>query len=240
MRLRTLWVVALIVLVSCSEDNEDAIRTELTSEEVDFIAEYEYVTFKLDPTSFGAPLSEKWANEVRVFLDGGITPAYQNEIVQELNAINTWLTDGTNVRLANSLADADVHLYLGPSSEIENLWPDFFGIVSNSSFSGYASYSFNANYQITTGRIWVRTNGMPIFRHELGHILGFGHGSQTYCGSESANTRSFMCSGLAPNYSDFDRAIIQTLYHPDITVGNSFPELQPTIETLLLSGEITI
>ena len=81
---------------------------------------------------------------------------------------------------------------------------------------------------------------MPIFRHELGHILGFGHASDSYCDNDVPEERSYMCSSLAQEYSSIDKAMFKTLYHPDILPGVTFDVLRPSIENLLLSGEISL
>ena len=130
-------------------------------------------------------------------------------------------------------------MVLGEKEAIEMLWPDMYSLINDGNFSGYALYNYNANYDIVSGRIWVNNAGMPIFTHELGHVLGFGHASTTYCGSNTGNNGSFMCSSLSNGFKNYDEAIIKTLYHPNIEVGRTFEELRPIVEALLLSDEIT-
>lgn len=226
---------------SCSTDQEspEPQPIALTDEQNRFISEYEYVTYKLDPNSSGAPVSEKWTGEVKLFLDGAITADYRAEVTNTIDSYNNFITDGTTIVLVDTFGESNVHLILGDAKVTESLWPDMFSLIDGSAFSGYALYNYDSNFNIDTGRIWVNNTGMPIFRHELGHILGFGHSSSQYCGS-NPGTRSFMCSNLANGFTDFDTGMIRTLYHPNITVGKSFNNLRPIVTDLLLSGAVQL
>lgn len=243
---RFLFLLSLIV-VSCSSDDSDIAKdgdeqgqSQLTEEQLSFIEEYQYVTFNFSPTSFGGNLNEKWSGEVKIFLDGEADSGYQQSIENQISIINDYMNDGTTILVVNTLSESDVHLYLGPEEDIQSLWPDMFSAISQGTFQGYALYSSNSSSNINVGRIWVNNDGMPIFTHELGHILGAGHASDTYCGQNSGANRSFMCSSLSNQFSPFDIGIIKTLYHPDITVGKTFQQLQPIIEELLLSESISL
>lgn len=240
--LRKLLVLIILLVISCSPDSgtNEEIALELTAEEESFLEEYEYITFKLDPNSNGAPLSEKWTNELKLFLAGDITPEYRDLVEKEVSILNNLISDGTKIETVSMVDESNVRLYLGPSSEIEPFWPDMFEILRNANFLGYAVYSYDGNFNIYDGRIWVANDGMPIFRHELGHILGLGHASITYCGDESLNDRSYMCSSLAREYSNFDKGIIETLYHPAIQTGQNFEQLRPVVEELLLTDDIVL
>lgn len=235
-------ICILVFTISCSKESPNSIIEEekLTAEEELFLEEYEYVTFKLDPNSSGAPLSEKWEGEIRIFLDGEISPEYREDVVDVLSSYNSFFTNGASCLLVDTVAESNVRVVLGEKEAIKTLWPDMFNIIDNSNFIGYALYNYDGNYNIFTGRIWVNNTGMPIFTHELGHVLGFGHASSTYCGSNTSNNRSYMCSSLSNGFSDFDEGIMKTLYHPNIEVGKSFEQLKPIIEELLLTDEISL
>lgn len=243
---RYLFLLSFI-LAACSSDDNSGVpdvdtpeQNELTEFELQFIEEYQYVTFNLSPTSFGGSLNEKWNDEVKIFLDGNVSSDYQESVENQISVINDYMTDGTSILAVDTLAEANVHLYLGPAADIESLWPDMYSAISQGTFQGYALYSSNSSSNINGGRIWVNNDGVPIFSHELGHILGMGHASDPYCGQNSDPNRSFMCSSLSNQFSPFDIGIIKTLYHPEITVGKTFQQLRPNIEELLLSESISL
>lgn len=216
-------------------------RTVLTAKELTFLEEYEYVTFNLSPTSFGADVNEKWGGNIRLFLDGEITENYRLEVSKTLAKLNAILEEnGPKISLIEAIETSNIHLIFGPLASIESIWPDMFAAIGTTNFKGYALYDRDQNFNITRGRIWVRTNSIPLFSHELGHILGLGHARPQLCFGDINYNESFMCSFLKVNLSVFDTAILQTLYSPEIEVGKNFSELKPVIENLLFSGKILV
>lgn len=217
----------------------DPVAT-LTVKEIEFIEEYEYITFNLAPDSYGANRNEKWGTDLKIFLDGAITDDYKMAIENELEDFSNLFGEEITCSIVGTQEASNVHLVFGDKEAIEFIWPDMFADIGDVNFDGYALYSRNGEYHITTGRIWVKNASVPLFRHEFGHILGLGHASDAYCSGALASNESFMCSFLKPELSVFDIALIQTLYHPNIEVGKTFAELQPTIEALLLSEEVVV
>ncbi|MEM8764580.1 MAG: hypothetical protein AAGD88_12250 [Bacteroidota bacterium] len=246
-KLRFLACLATFLMISAC-GNDDGPNTdgdfmqpqELSPQQEAFIEEYEYVTFNFSPTSFGGDRNEKWSGVVRLSLEGTIADSYRQGVENQLEVWNNFITDGTRLELTDEVANANIRLYLGQESEIESIWPDMYDLISAGNFSGYALFNRDGNFNITIGRIWVKNTSIPLFDHELGHIMGLGHASGTYCQQFNDPSRSFMCSGLAPEFSSFDAAMIETLYHPDIEVGRTFSQLRPIIRALLLSETITI
>jgi len=149
------------------------------------------VTFNFSPTSFEGSVNEKWIGEVPIFLDGAINEGYRQDVTREIAELNKLITDGTQLTLVNDLSEADIHLYLSDEADIQGLWGDMYSFISSGQFQGYALYN-GGGVQIVNGRIWVKNPGMPIFRHELGHILGFGHASDAYCDNDGPEARSYM------------------------------------------------
>ncbi len=239
------YLLLLGIAFSCTKDSNpappEAVREFLTAVELEFLEEYEYVTFNLSPTSFGATVNEKWQSDIKLFLDGNISDAYRTDVSNALTPFNSLFgVNGPSSSLVNTLEASNVHLIFGEKSAIENIWPDMFDAIGSANFQGYALYNRDQNFNITRGRIWVRTPSIPLFNHELGHIIGLGHASPGYCGNTISSNESFMCSFLKEEFSSFDNAMIQTLYSPETEVGKTFPELRPIIENLLLSGKIVV
>ncbi len=201
-----------------------------TNLQKDFIEEYLYViydmSYKKDDEN---NLSKKWKGEVKLFLVGNITDDYKKIVKERLNKFNSFMTDGTALSLVDSKEESNIHLILGDKSSIKDVWEDMFKIIEKSEHNGFSMWAGMNNY-ITEGRIWVSSSDKGLFMHELGHILGFGHASDVYCG-EDDKERSFMCQVSAPSkFNSFDIEIIKALYHSDSKVGIRKSEMKKLIE----------
>jgi len=216
---KLLFTFLVIFITACAKDKDSIIDIdepvdELSATEVIFLEEYHFVTFNLSPTSFGGNLNEKWEQELKLFLDGNFPVSYRDDVDTALQSFN------------------------GPISSIETIWPDMYQAASTGGFSGYALYN-GSNSAINGGRIWVETNSIPLFKHELGHIIGLGHASDTFCGEALNLNDSFMCVFLADDFSSFDAGILKLLYHPNIEKGKSFEALKPDLEALILDDVVS-
>ncbi|SNZ02035.1 DUF2927 domain-containing protein [Flagellimonas pacifica] len=226
------FVLSCLLVTSCTkdDDSEKDLAKELSEQQKEFVKEYKHVVVD--------DLNLKWKKEIKLFLDGTITTDYEDMVKNTLATFNNFFSDGMKITLVNTLAESNVHLYNGPKSEIANLWPDIYNAIGDSDV-GYGSSSWFSNSAegeklIDSGRVWVNQNtGMPLFSHELGHVLGLGHSSQKYCGS------SIMCSVPAQEFSSFDIAMMKILYHPQIKSGATFEEIESIVTKLLLSNEIS-
>ncbi len=213
----------------------DADDGPLTNFQKSFVSEYIYLTYKLSPTASGSALSEKWQGQVKLFLDGDLPSNYSQTVRGYLEEFNSFFTDGTMIELVNSQAESDIHLIMGPTSSVQAEWPDMFSQISGGNFSGYALYNTNGNFNIFRGRIWMNGPSAALFKHELGHIIGLGHTSDTYCDGEPT---SVMCSAATANFNPFDREIIKTLYRPDTPVALSQNEMRALVTAYLEQGDI--
>jgi len=129
----------------------------LSAKELEFIDEYEYITFNYAPDTYGADVNEKWLTDVNIFLDGGISDTYRTGVEEALEEYNLLLNDELTFRLVNTFEESNIHLIFGELEAIQEIWPDMFDFVGDVNFRGYALFNSDSNFNLTQGRIWVRT-----------------------------------------------------------------------------------
>lgn len=169
----------------------DVYEGPLNSLQKSFLDEYIYVIYQLD--YLGKLLSEKWEGEIRIFLDGNIASDYQQLVTASLNEFNSYLTDGTTIKLVNTLETSNVHLIMGLKSLVQPIWPDMFDLIEH---IGYSLYYSTDRHNICKGRIWVNLSGSrSLFMHELDHIIGLGDSSDNYCVNKE---RPVLCAQKQP------------------------------------------
>ncbi|NND80306.1 MAG: hypothetical protein HKN53_10430 [Maribacter sp.] len=209
----------------------------LTNYEKSFIDEYIYLTYKLSPTASGGLLSEKWQGDVKLYMQGDLPEDYQQTVQGYLDEFNSFLSDGTNIVLVDTLEESNVLLVMGPTSTVATLWPDMYSQIKDGTFGGYALYDTDVDYNIYNGRIWMVDGNEALFKHEFGHIIGLGHTSDTYCDDQIS---SVMCPGAASEFNTFDGEIIKSLYRTETPVGLNQIEMRALVTSYLLQGDISL
>lgn len=213
----------------------DVYEGPLSPLQKSFLDEYIHVSYDV---ATGRSLSEKWEGEIRIFLDGNITSNYRQMITGSLEEFNSYFTDGTTVKLVNTLETSNVHLIMGPRTLIRPIWPDMYDIIEFG-FLGYALNNKTVRNNIIRGRIWVDLPSRGLFMHELGHIIGLGHATETYCGL--SDNRSIMCpetASTASGFNPFDKEIIKALYHPGTPVSIRQNEMRTLITEYIIENSI--
>lgn len=213
----------------------DVYEGPLSPLQQSFLDEYIHVSYNL---AVGRSLSEKWKGEIRIFLDGNITSNYQQMVKASLEEFNSYFTDGTTIKLVNTLESSNVHLIMGPKSSVQSIWPDMFDIINNNGFIGYALYDRTINQHISEGRIWVDLPSRGLFMHEVGHIIGLGHASKPYCDSDNPSVMCPETASTASGFNPFDQEIIKALYHPGTPVSIRQNEMRTLITEYIIENSI--
>ncbi len=189
--------------------------TLLTEAQKETLAYFEYLTLWQAPTNSALTHSSRWVQPMKLFLDGQITSEFRTTVEAVLEEYNVIFENSDfNISLVETLEESNAHLYFGQTGDLESLWADMFAIVDGKTYSGYAITQNNSDVLSDT-RMWISNPISVLFKHEMGHALGFGHSEK--CEGE----KSFMCSTIAPEH-DFleeEKKIIRWAYGNDMPAG---------------------
>lgn len=210
-------------------DVDDGPLSNIERELLDYIP---YLALGQDATSGTMTTARRWIQPFRLYLFGSISSTFITSVQEAANTFNT-LSTATNfeMELVDNSGGSNVELFRGTKAELQSVWPDIYDIVQGSSFTGYAIYSFGNNNDIDGGRIWMENDGSGLLKHELGHVLGWGHSDK--CGSEE---RSIMCPSAGSDFIPIDREAFRYYYHADVPTGLNESALRATLEQVFIDG----
>lgn len=210
-------------------DEEDGL---LSNEQQRTITDFETVVVRDTPGFAGAV--NKWQGTIKVFLDGNIAEEFTARVRARNTTLNSLMTDGTKIELVDTRAASDVHIYMGPADQIENLWPNLYAVVSGGGIKGVAILDeIDENYVTQKARIWLSEGNESLYFHEFGHVLGFGHIDR--CDPEDEDNNSLMCpvAIIGLNLSPFDQDLIRFTYDPAMLPGTQEAEVFAIIEKII-------
>lgn len=210
-------------------DEEDGL---LSNEQQRTITDFETVVVRDTPGFAGAV--NKWQGTIKVFLDGNIADEFTARVRARNSTLNSLMTDGTKIELVPTRAESDVHIYMGPADQIENLWPNLYEVVSGGGIKGVAILDeIDENYVTQKARIWLSEGNESLYFHEFGHVLGFGHIDR--CDPEDEDNNSLMCpvAIIGLNLSPFDQDLIRFTYDPAMLPGTQETEVFAIIEKII-------
>ena len=216
--------------LSISDIDEYNLLTEYQKEVIDY---FQYLTLWQSPTHSALDRNSKWQTPMKLYLDGSYTNAYKTNIeavIEEYNEL--FINSDFSISLVETQADSNAHLFFGQTADLENLWADMFEIVDGKTYSGYA-ISSNIDSELGASRIWVSSELSILFKHELGHSLGFGHSNK--CTTDN----SFMCSSISPNHDflEIEKEVIRYAYATDMPVGMTSEEIRSYLANRMVMEE---
>lgn len=212
----------------------DIDEYELLSEyQKDVIGYFQYLTLWQSPTHTALERNSKWQAPMKLYLDGSYSNTYKTNVEEVIAEYNELFIDSDfSISLVETQAESNAHLFFGQTAELENLWADMFEIVDGKTYSGYAITS-NTDSELGASRIWVSSELSILFKHELGHSLGFGHSDK--CTTDN----SFMCSNISPNHDflEIEKEVISYAYATDMPVGITSEEIRSFLANKMVMEE---
>jgi hypothetical protein len=205
----------------------------LTEEQKELVTYFQYLTLWKGPYVNEVDSNRKWTSPLKLHLSGAISDEYRATVESVLFQYNTLFTDGDfSITLIENADEADGNLFFGPKEEVEDIWPDMYEMIKDGNYGGYAMTP-SQNAVLLSTRIWISNPIESLFKHELGHALGFGHSNRCDAGN------SIMCSmvGADSEISPIEADIIRYLYHRDFPAGLSEAEIKKVLANLIVNEE---
>lgn len=215
-------------ILNISNVNEFDLLTDIQKETVSY---FKYLALWQGPHNTPIDQTSKWAEPMKIFLDGTISNEFKINVENVLQEINGLTTEGSfEISLVETLDESNTHLFFGEANELETLWPDMYQTVNGQSYSGYASTNGTIS-TIQSARIWISNPIGVLFKHELGHSIGLGHSN--LCDTEN----SFMCSSIDLEHEILpaEQDILRYMYHDDMPGGLTESELESYLANIIMN-----
>jgi hypothetical protein len=164
-------------------------------------------------------------------LDGTITDEFRETVESVISQYNILFTAGDfSITLTENPDIANASLFFGVKEDVANIWPDMYDLIKGGNYDGYAKTP-SQNSVMTSTRIWISNPIEALFKHELGHALGFGHSNR--CDGE----KSIMCSMVSADSAilPVEAEVIRYQYHRDLPPGLSEAEMEEVLANLMLN-----
>lgn len=233
--LRTLILIATLglVITSCSDSGTSVEEDELTTDQQIAINYFKEIALGFE---FGnaSDVTRKWNRDIRIYKGGVESEMLDNELDDVISDLNELISrDGVELSLTSDSTQANVYLFFGPGRQFGELYPpaaDF----TDSNF-GLFFVRFNASDFLTNAWIYVDTerpaekNQRHLLREELTQALGMAQDSPRF--DDSIFQVSYSTS--VTEYSKYDEAVIQLLYHPEIRTGLFASEVEPFLVNIV-------
>ncbi len=208
----------------------DEIERDFTPDQLALVNHFTHLLLGKSPTSANQLKMVKWMSILKLYLDGPITEEYRTVVDNAITEFNAIFTKGSfRITVVPTIAEANVHLFLGTREELAAFWPDVYPIVKDKPVTGY-TYNDAPGNTFTNLRMWVSNDTEILFKHELGHVLGLGH-SESCSGSH----KSYMCSEFDASCTmlPIDVEVLRYLYHDEMPSGLNEYEIGQKLAELL-------
>lgn len=203
----------------------------LTTDQEELISYFQYLTLWKGPYVTEIDENRKWTTPMKLHLDGTITDDYRTTVENVISQYNALFTDSDfRITLTEDADDANASLFFGTKNAVADVWPDMYKIIKNGNYDGYAKTP-SQNSIITSTRIWISNPIGALFKHEMGHALGFGHSN--HCEGK----KSIMCSTVstASAILPMEANVIRYQYHRDLLPGLSETEIEQVLANIILN-----
>lgn len=218
----TLIVAAILLFfVSCSDSGTGSDDSGLTQDQQNVIQYFKEVSLGFE---FGsAPeITRKWDQDIVVFVGGEENTMLRSELDIVVGELNNLISED-NVEItvtADSTEAVNYYVFFGTGEEYAEIEPRAQNFVDSNFGLFFVNTSTTTNH-IVRGTMYVDTyrpapqQQRHLLREELTQSLGMAKDSARY--SDSIFNSNF--SVAVTEFSKYDEAVIQLLYHPSMSTG---------------------
>lgn len=217
-----LLLTSLLLLQACSdsENSVGPIDDELSDEQSLAITYFKEVALGFE---FGndSEITRKWDEDVKIFLGGERNEDLLQELDVVIDDLNELINEGDiEITVTPDTLEANVYLFIGRASDFVDIYPPASSNIGNN-FGLFYTWFRNSSNTFTRAYVFVDTvrpeplNQRHLLREELTQIFGFGKDSPRF--QDSIFQSSY--SGVATEYNEYDKTVIQMLYHPSVSTG---------------------
>lgn len=179
--------------------------------------------------------TRKWNTDLKIYVGGEENQVLLEElddIIADLNSLI--LRDNIQLNVTSDSSSSNFYIFLGPGQDYEQLFSPAEGLT-DSNWGLFYVY-WNSNQYLNRGAMYVDTNRPQplnqrhLLREELTQSLGMAQDSPRF--TDSIFQISYD-AGVATEYSLYDEAVIQLLYHPEMRTGLNETEVDPILRRIV-------
>ncbi len=170
---------------------------------------------------------KKWNGDMKVIVTGSPTASDRTLVKNFLVTLNELATDNFNAYLVDNLSEATAEVYFGSYDEVRRERSNFELTPKRNNRGGSHATNGGTSKIIKKGEVWINTETyrQSTIKHEILHIIGFGH-------SKDENSIMHSPSRFLELSAD-DEFMIKTLYNPSIKAKFSESQTRSAVKDIL-------
>ena len=223
----------LVFLTGCGGEGTGTGKEGLSKNQADVISFFKEVALGFE---FGtAPeVTRKWKSDILIFVGGEEKPTLQNELNEIVEELNTLISkDSIQIRFTADSSESNYYVFFGSGEGYKQIEYNAEGVIDTN--VGLFFVETTSDRYIINGTMYVdiyrpaEKNQLHLLREEFTQSLGLPRDSDKY--SDSIFNSNYSVD--VTEYSDYDKALIELLYHPAIKANFDEAKADSVLRTII-------